>query len=635
MYNTAIPKIIGVPTNDNEKLLADLKLCGANRVFLALPVLPYDDDKRQQIFDNLKKDIEFFKGKGCEIGVWFWAFWVQGENPFTPLTGFGGKESGNEYCPLDPEFMKYATNNIKIVASLDPDLIMFDDDLRFGHVDSGYGCICKHHRKLMSGILGEEVEAEGLFEKCFSGGKNKYRSAYLKAAGDSLRGFCKSMRDAIDEVNPRVRLGACSCISVWDGDGVDSFELAKIMAGSTKPFVRLIGAPYWGSRKCWGHRIENVVEFERIERSWCKYDDIEIFSEGDPYPRPRSFVPAAYLEIFDTALRFSGGFDGILKYMLDYTSKNEYERGYIDRHLEHQDIYTAIDRISEGKKNVGVRIYEALNKIEDADFGEKKATPEYVQDMVFSWGARLLSEISIPTIYEGTGEAGLVFGENVRHLPESAYEKPLILDLKAAKILKNMGVDTGVEAFGAMLVPEQEIFDDGEHIHLAPSTRCASDITLNASAKVLSRFTVSETNTAIIEKAENGEYTIPAAFTYKNDKGQNFLVLNFVADESAEKIRRQYRRARQIHEFVEACGEKLPVKTFDNPDLYIICKKDEKSMAVGFWDCFEDYCRNTEIILDEEYKSAEFIGCSGKLYGNKIIIDKINAFEFCFVNLTK
>ena len=87
MYNTAIPKVIGVPTHDNEKLLADLKLCGANRVFLALPVLPYDAEKRQEIFDNLKKDIEFFKGKGVEIGVWFWAFWVQGENPFTPITG--------------------------------------------------------------------------------------------------------------------------------------------------------------------------------------------------------------------------------------------------------------------------------------------------------------------------------------------------------------------------------------------------------------------------------------------------------------------------------------------------------------------------------------------------------------------
>ena len=58
-------------------------------------------------------------------------------------------------------------------------------------------------------------------------------------------------------------------------------------------------------------------------------------------------------------------------------------------------------------------------------------------------------------------------------------------------------------------------------------------------------------------------------------------------------------------------------------------------MAIGLWDCFEDYYRNTEIELDEEYKNAEFIGCNGTLCGNKLVIDKVNAFEYCFVNLTK
>ncbi len=622
MYNTAIPKVIGVPTHDNEKLLADLKLCGANRVFLALDVLPYDNEKRKAIFENLKKDIEFFKGKGVEIGVWFWAFWVKGENPFTHLKGFGLKDSGNECCPLDPAFLEYAADNIKKIAAMNPDLIMFDDDLRFGHVDSGYGCICERHRKLMSDTLGEEVQAEGLFEKCFSGGKNKYRSAYLKAAGDSLKGFCKAMRDAIDEVNPRVRLGACSCISVWDGDGVDSYELSKIMAGATKPFVRLIGAAYWGSRKCWGHRIENVVEFERLERSWCKYDDIEIFSEGDPYPRPCSFVPAAYLEILDTALRFSGGFDGILKYMLDYTSKNEYERGYINRHLEHQDIYKDIDRIAEGKHNAGVRVYDELHKLEDADFTGMNVTPEYVQDMVFTIGGRFLSEISVPTVYEGSGAAGLAFGENARHLPKEAFDKLLILDLRAAKILGDMGIDTGIVAMGEMIAPDTERFPDGEYVSMTPTTRCASVLTLKNGAKVISEF-------------KNGDDFVPSAYTYTNADGADFLVFNFIADQSAEKMRRCYRRARQINEFVEECGAKLPVKCYDNSDLYIICKKDENSMAIGLWDCFEDYCRNTEIELDEEYKNAEFIGCNGTLCGNKLVIDKVNAFEFCFVHLTK
>lgn len=527
-----------------------------------------------------------------------------------------------ECCPLDPGFLEYAKKNIQKVASLSPDLIMFDDDLRFGYFDSGYGCTCKYHLKAMSNILGEEVKHDGLFEKCFSGGRNKYRSAYLKAAGDSLRGFCKAMRDAIDEVNPKVRLGACSCITVWDGDGVDSYELARIMAGSTKPFVRLIGAPYWAAKRAWGHRIENVVEFERIERSWCDDDDIEIFSEGDVYPRPRYLCPASHLEIFDTALRFSGGFDGILKYMLNYNSKNEYERGYIERHLEHQDIYKEIDRISADKTAVGVRVYEILHKLEDADFTGMKVTPEYVQDMVFTLGGRFLSEISVPTVYEGQGAVGLAFGENARNLPETAFEKPLILDLHGARILAETGVDTGIVSVGEKIAPRMEIFPDGEHISLAETGKCASVLTLNSDAKIISEYKM-------------GENLVPATYIYKNAKGQSFLVFNFNADESSATIRRHYRRARQINDFAKSCGEVIPAKTFDNPDLYVMCKKNEKSMAVGLWNCFEDYCRNTEIELDEAYTDAEFIGCTGKLCGNKIVIDKINAFEFCFVNLKK
>ena len=34
-------------------------------------------------------------------------------------------------------------------------------------------------------------------------------------------------------------------MSSWDIDGTNAYELAKILAGNTKPLVRLIGAPYW------------------------------------------------------------------------------------------------------------------------------------------------------------------------------------------------------------------------------------------------------------------------------------------------------------------------------------------------------------------------------------------------------
>ena len=96
-------------------------------------------------------------------------------------------------------------------------------------------------------------------------------------------------------------------MSVWDMDGVDSFTLAKLLAGNTKPLVRLIGAPYWAENRFLGNRLEDVIELERMERSWHEGDDIEVFSEGGrvtafrppiwKYSIPRS-VPTVRLTAF-------------------------------------------------------------------------------------------------------------------------------------------------------------------------------------------------------------------------------------------------------------------------------------------------------------------------------------------------
>lgn len=226
------------------------------------------------------------------------------------------------------------------------------------------GCICENHIAYMENILGEKLNPQELSKLILTGGGNKYRSAWLKAKRHYFEVFAKEMREAVDAVNPKIRLGNCSCLTVWDIDGIDSASVSKILAGGTKPFLRLIGAPYWAVSKGCGNRLQNIIELERMERSWCG-ERIEIYSEGDVYPRPRTNCPASYLEIFDTALRASGELDGILKYGVDYISNPGYENGYIKRHEKHRSLYSEIDRHFGDKKACGVRIYERMTKFED------------------------------------------------------------------------------------------------------------------------------------------------------------------------------------------------------------------------------------------------------------------------------
>ena len=114
------------------------------------------------------------------------------------------------------------------------------------------------------------------------------------------------------------------------------------------------------------------------------------------------------------------------------------------RHIEHQELYSQISRIFDGKTATGVRVYEKMNKADDADFSGIANPEKYASHLFFSYAARLLSDNTIPTIYQGNDGVGIAFGENARNLPDEAFSNGLILDIRAARILMEKGVDVGI-----------------------------------------------------------------------------------------------------------------------------------------------------------------------------------------------
>jgi hypothetical protein len=69
-------------------------------------------------------------------------------------------------------------------------------------------------------------------------------------------------------------------------------------------------------------------------------------------------------------------------------------------------------------------------------------------------------------------------------------------------------------------------------------------------------------------------------------------------------------------------GKGLPAVCPGNPNLYILCKKDEKSMAVGMWNLFPDCVIDPVIELDEAYTSIDFYNASGSIDGKTVHLDK-------------
>ncbi len=622
MYKVSVPVTLrSLRRYGCEAIEAEVKKFSAQRVFIALGYYQLKKEARQADIDDLRAFCRFFREAGYEVGAWIWTFCFQEKIPFHPMTPLRGEMGDDDSmaCPLDRDFLNFSYEYIRDIAGTGVDIVMFDDDFRYGFLGDSPACLCHLHVAKINALLGETLTREQLAEKILTGGQNKYRDAWLKCNGDAFRDFARNARAAVDSVDPAIRLGACACMTAWDIDGVTASELATILAGSTQPFVRLIGAPYWAFNRSWGNDVQDVVELERMESAWTRFPGLEIFAEGDAYPRPRIACPAAFLEGFDTAIRASGCTDGILKYGVDYNSRPGEEDGYARMHRRNEKLYGGIDRHFGGKKAAGIRIYEYPQKVAQAVLPTLDGAGDKMENLFFSQAARVLSHNGIPSTYEGAGVTGMAFGENARHLTENDMKKGLILDIAAAKILEARGIDVGLASLGEKVSAEGEEFPDGNYTPVYGAW--SYDISLKEGAQVLSTA-----------------QGLPRSYRYENASGQRFLVLNLVTDRVDKKafVWKHPARGRQIGENVPwLSGKALPAWVPGYPNLYLQCKQDETSLTVGLWNLFPDPVFDPVILLADSFENAEFLNAQGVLSDRRVTLEEIPPYGFAAFTLYK
>ncbi len=623
-YETAVPLM-----NDafrragREHIAARLLKLGVKRVFLALRENCLLSPVREEELSALKENSAFLRERGFEVGAWLWAFLLKPDMGFTRMEAPDGRVSAMTVCPMDEAYRERMGAFLEEIARTGVTLILFDDDYRYGFQDMGFGCTCPLHKKRIGSILHRTVTQAELKEKLLAGGAGDLRNAFVQANGEALEAFAAAMRAHVDSVDPDIRLGFCSCITSWDLDGTTPDRLSRIMAGGTRPFYRLIGAPYWAAGRHWGHRLCDVIELERSEGARRKDSRIEIFSEGDTYPRPRYKTPAAFLELFDTALRAAGGTDGILKYMQDYTAGADYETGYYEAALRNREAYAAAERMFGGKTAVGVRCWDKADKYRTFSVPERIAGTAGAQELAFSATARFLAANSIPTVYEGLGTVGAAFGDDVLATPEDALENGLILDVSAAQRLAQKGVDVGILSFGERIRVETETYADGNERVAIPSAAGARKLVLSPNAQALSRYETED------------ETDIPLSYTYKNAAGQVFLIYAFEGYFDAQDWFRQYTRQKQIHAFVKACGKTLPAFCPGCPELYVLAKKDRERLAVGLWNAFPDPIYAPTVFVDRAYVRAEGFRCEAEVRSDRVTLrTDIPPYGFVFFELS-
>ena len=616
--------------------LESLKKSGATRVFLCGYGFVYRDNCFGKTNpEELTHYIEYFKNAGLEVGVWIGGFGhgfplaptdLGFVSQYQQIEGINGQKPEHAICPLDEKFANDYAEGLKHLASFHPDFIMIDDDFRMNSRGRAYyfGCFCPLHLKEFYKRVGEEVPREKIEELIFTGGKNKYRTAYLSLMRDSLLDFAKGMRKAVDTVDKNVRLGTCATYESWDHSGTTPIEIAKAFAGDTKPFTRLAGAPYWAVG--WSRNFISILETCRQQHIWGKDSGVEMFEEGDTYPRPRYTIPSKLLEAFDLALACDGGSDGDLAYLYDYETKPEYETGYADRFARIKPLREEMQRIFANKKAVGVRVFNTPHKIENWDLPSQLVPKisDFLQRSPASPAAFILSRNTIPTTYEDSDFPVLLYGENAKYIDEEELKNGAILDIVAAKILQSRGIDTGLLNV-----------ENGSKVEGLASTRIVGNTKehylydnvyiANASASHIKKIACKE-NAEII--SEFHPENTPASYYYENEKGQKFFVIAY--DHYAANIvpnphfENNYCRQETVIRAIERLsGKKLPAVCKKNPDLYMLAAKDENSMSIALFNLHLDDVFEPEIKLDKCYSEIRFVGCSGTLDGDTVRLSDI------------
>ena len=638
MYRISVPLINRTVTPETrEGYLREFRRAEVERVFL----VPATDMVQGVIhqFDSLVDNLAWFESHGIEAAIWLGASFGHGgllhdvgkkidDGAMTTIVNLSGKAVGDTRCPLDPTFRAHMSRVLRQLATSGAKTILIDDDFRLSQRTEEFCCFCDLHLARIAQYLGREsITREELRAHIMHGKPNPIRDAYLRAQGDSLREMAQLLRDAVDEVDPTVRLALCCCHSIWDSDGADPIELTEILRGNNPALLRLHGAPYWAART--SKRMPAVLELSRMFAAFCRDTDYELINEGDAYPRPRYNTPASYVEIHDALMRADCSTHGNLKYMCDYISPLNYELGYLDYHCRNLQAHRAIEEAFAGKEQQGVRVVIRPQPMGQADLD---LTTSQIQSPYPTAGS-LLGHCGIPTTYRDKGICRAAFGETVNDLTDSELGEGLILDATAAILLTERGMDVGLNA----AAPLRQSLQMRKIGFLNGVNGKARALMVDGEARVLVTEPCEGARTLLTGDSAEGNTTV--AYLYENAQGQRFLVFLFEGlslNFHSGLLRNYLMQAILTEGIVWVSRRLLPVSCMGHPDLYIICAGDEKSLTVGLFNCYADPIFSPRVFLGDAYSRFVGVNVNGELESeHEVRLSDIQPFSFAVFTVEK
>ena len=352
----------------------------------------------------------------------------------TTVSVLDGAQRESTCCPLDENFKNYLKEQMKILATRNPSIIMLDDDLGTLYRANLRGCACPLHLSEFNRRAGTNFTREQLYEKLTSGTEEgkRYEQIFARLQGDAIVDLVKAMREGIDEVNPSIQ-GAVSGIlgNYWLEFSNETAEAFK--GKGNKKMIRLNGGIYCSDTLKWFSmskaRASHMMHYAGKE-------DTIFLAETDTCPHNRYATPASKLNAHYTSLLLEGA-KGAKHWLTRSTFELESGKAYRKILSKYSKFHQAVADLYDELKPVGARI-PLFGKI-DYGFSSK-----YKGVHPFPWSSCILERLGLP-VYFSAEQGGAVFVDD--YLPERLTDEEIapifkgtvVMTAEAANTLKAKG----------------------------------------------------------------------------------------------------------------------------------------------------------------------------------------------------
>lgn len=388
-----------------------------------------------EVFRQYKQALE---GSGVKTGILLQSLIGHGW-PGAPVSPEKWQHSVNIHghttlrmCPLDPGFREYVRRTVTMLAKEKPYSFLVDDDVRLIN-GQGLECFCPHHLARFNALSEREYTADELREivKNAKPG-DSLLERFEKVRRESLFEFADLIRAAIDAVDPSIRCGYCT--PGWEN--LISGEMAKRLAGKTKPFLRVNNAMYLeGDAKFFASQM-NYTQMLR------KYNpDIpELLDESDTFPQHRYSKSALSMHAHITGAILNG-LNGAKLWLTNLSWPDPATERNYDRILgKYRNFYQELERT--------MRTVRLQGPIVPLVSGENVWHPLNPNGLFFetNWNACTLGHFGIPARWEPLSVSGLRTlsgADSIAFFTDGELKQllsgPLLLDGTAAKAMAERG----------------------------------------------------------------------------------------------------------------------------------------------------------------------------------------------------